>query len=42
MMNGAQERFPSKEEIFIMNYTDGQKMDIDCWINVSVTLQTRD
>lgn len=42
MMKAAQEQFPSKEEIFKMIYSAGQKMDIGCWININVILQTRD
>ncbi len=42
MMDAAHEQFPSREEIFIKNYSIGQKMDIGCWMNVSVILQTRD
>ena len=42
MMQAAKAQFPSKEDIFGMNLTSGQKMDIGCWINISVILQTRD
>lgn len=41
-MQSAQEQFPSKEEIFSYNYTKGDKITVDCWINETTTIRSRD
>lgn len=41
-MSNAREQFPSKEELHIENHAPGDKMKCDCWIDVTVTLRTRD
>jgi len=41
-MHSAKMQFPSKEEIFTDNYASGQTMTVGCWINLKVTLQSRD
>jgi len=41
-MELARKSFPSKEEIFLMNYKNGQPIQIECWINESTILRTRD
>ncbi|MBK6265551.1 tetratricopeptide repeat protein [Marivirga sp. S37H4] len=38
----AKEQFPSKEDLFNYNYNAGQTMQVNCWINETVTLTTRD
>jgi tetratricopeptide (TPR) repeat protein len=38
----AKEAFPSKEDIFLKNYSAGQSMKVNCWINEATTLRTRD
>jgi tetratricopeptide (TPR) repeat protein len=38
----AKEAFPSKEDIFLVNYSVGQTMRVGCWINETTTLRTRD
>jgi tetratricopeptide (TPR) repeat protein len=41
-MAKAKSQFPSKEEAFQYDMTAGSSMTVGCWINESVTLQTRD
>jgi len=41
-MASAKEQFPSKEDVFNGNYEVGQTLSIGCWINKSISLQTRD
>ncbi len=41
-MSKAKGQFPSKEEAFQYNLTSGAAISIGCWINESVSLQTRD
>jgi len=41
-MNSSKEQFPSKEELFNGDYQVGQSLNLGCWINEAVTLQTRD
>lgn len=41
-MSACKEQFPSIEEIFNAGYEKGDKVTVDCWINESVSLQTRD
>lgn len=41
-MQSAKEQFPSKEEIFTYNYTAGDKITVDCWINETTTIRSRD
>ncbi|MEJ2003896.1 MAG: tetratricopeptide repeat protein [Cyclobacteriaceae bacterium] len=38
----AKEQFPSKVEIFERDYSAGDPMKIDCWVQREVKLQTRD
>lgn len=38
----AKQLFPSREEIFVVNYQKGDRIKVDCWINEEVILQTRD
>jgi tetratricopeptide (TPR) repeat protein len=42
LMSRAKSQFPSREEIFLLNWTAGQSMKVGCWINETVTLKTRD
>lgn len=41
-MELARKSFPSREEIFLLNYQAGQKMHVGCWINEFTKLRTRD
>ncbi len=41
-MSVSKEQFPSMEEIFSDEYEVGQTIEINCWINTSVTLSKRD
>lgn len=41
-MSAAKSNFPSKEDIFLKNYTQGQSIRVDCWINENTTIRTRD
>jgi tetratricopeptide (TPR) repeat protein len=41
-MQAAKEQFPSKEEIFLVNYQSGQSIRVGCWIGESTTVRTRD
>lgn len=41
-MGMAKDQFPSKEEIFLVNYQSGQAIRVGCWINESTTIRTRD
>lgn len=41
-MGIAKDNFPSKEEIFTEGMTAGTSMQVNCWINESTTLRTRD
>jgi len=41
-MNSSREQFPSKEELFNGDYQVGQSLNLGCWINETVILQTRD
>ncbi len=38
----AKEGFPSKEDIFLVNYQPGDTKKVECWINESTTIRTRD
>jgi tetratricopeptide (TPR) repeat protein len=38
----AKEAFPSKEDIFLVNYKAGETKQVECWINESTTIRTRD
>lgn len=42
LMSRAKSQFPSREEIFLLNWAAGQSMKVGCWINETVTLKTRD
>ena len=41
-MGAAKAQFPSKEEIFLVNYQQGQSISVGCWIGESTTIRTRD
>lgn len=41
-MEMAKKLFPSIEEIFLVNYQRGQKIQVGCYINESTTIKTRD
>ena len=41
-MSAAKASFPSKEDIFLVNYTAGQSIRVACWIGESTTIRTRD
>jgi tetratricopeptide (TPR) repeat protein len=41
-MAAAKENFPSKEEIFTENVSLGANVKVECWINESTTIRTRD
>jgi len=41
-MSFAKKSFPSREEIFLMNYKAGEKIRVECWIQESTTIRTRD
>ncbi|MDZ4716617.1 MAG: tetratricopeptide repeat protein [Cytophagales bacterium] len=41
-MARAKAQFPSKEDIFLLNWQTGSTQKIGCWIGESVTLRTRD
>jgi tetratricopeptide (TPR) repeat protein len=38
----AKENFPSKEEIFVIDYKVGDTKTVGCWIGESTTIRTRD
>jgi tetratricopeptide (TPR) repeat protein len=38
----AKEAFPSKEDIFLVNYKPGETKKVECWINETTTIRTRD
>ena len=40
-MAKAKEQFPSKQDIFLGTYKEGQQINTGCWINETVTLQAR-
>jgi tetratricopeptide (TPR) repeat protein len=42
LMARAKAQFPSKEEIFLLNWAKGSNQQVGCWINESVVLNTRD
>jgi tetratricopeptide (TPR) repeat protein len=41
-MARAKEQFPSREEIFLVNWNAGDTQRVGCWIGESVTIRTRD
>lgn len=41
-MAKAKAQFPSREEIFLLNWQAGSVQKVGCWIGESVTLKTRD
>lgn len=41
-MEMARKAFPSREEIFLLNYHSGDRMKVGCWINEWTVLRTRD
>lgn len=42
LMSRAKAQFPSKEEIFLLNWQTGSNQQVKCWINEAVVLKTRD
>jgi len=42
LMARAKAQFPSKEEIFLLNWQKGSNQQVGCWINEQVVLNTRD
>lgn len=38
----AKDQFPSKEDIFLVNWSAGDTQRVTCWINETVTIRTRD
>jgi hypothetical protein len=42
LMARAKAQFPSKEEIFLLNWQTGSSQKVGCWINETVILKTRD
>ena len=38
----AKDQFPSKEDIFLVNWSVGDTQRVTCWINETVTIRTRD
>ena len=42
LMARAKAQFPSKEEIFELNWSAGSSQKVGCWINEIITLKTRD
>jgi tetratricopeptide (TPR) repeat protein len=38
----AKDQFPSKEEIFLVNWSVGDTQRVGCWINEATTIRTRD
>jgi len=42
LMARAKSQFPSKEEIFLLNWVAGSSQRVGCWINEGVVLKTRD
>lgn len=42
LMQRAKAQFPSKEEIFLLNWQKGSTQQVKCWIGESVVLNTRD
>jgi len=41
-MAASKKQFPSKEEIFLVNYVAGSTVKVGCWINETTTIRTRD
>jgi tetratricopeptide (TPR) repeat protein len=41
-MEMTKKLFPSREEIFLMNYRVGEVKSVGCWINESTAIRTRD
>lgn len=41
-MERAKAQFPSKEDIFLLNWQVGSPQKVNCWIGETVTLKTRD
>jgi tetratricopeptide (TPR) repeat protein len=41
-MSQAKDQFPSKEELFLKNYTVNTPTRVECWINEATTWRTRD
>ena len=41
-VGNAKAAFPSKEEIFLVDYKQGETKNVGCWIGESTTIRTRD
>jgi len=41
-MAKAKAQFPSKEDLFLLNWKNGESRKITCWVGETVTLRTRD
>src|SRR5205085_9347795 len=41
-MSNAKEQFPSKEDIFLLNWKVGDQKSTGCWIGETVAIRTRD
>jgi len=41
-MSKAKAQFPSKEDLFLLNWKNGESRKISCWVGETVTLRTRD
>jgi tetratricopeptide (TPR) repeat protein len=42
MMSAAKEQFPSRDDIFLVNIEKGSDIKVNCWINETTKVQTRD
>ena len=42
LMSRAKAQFPSKEDIFLLNWQTGSNQRVGCWISETVVLKTRD
>ena len=41
-MAKARAQFPSKEDLFLLNWKAGESRKISCWVGETVALKTRD
>ncbi len=42
LMETAREQFPTKEQVFTYTMSIGDPLEVDCWINSTVSIATRD
>ena len=42
MMSASKEQFPSRDDIFLVNIEKGSDIKVNCWINETTKVQTRD